>query len=100
MQKLSKEEWDQLDGLLGKHGFGGYYDMLECLKMIIADLEKVTNKKVYEPKDLHDAVTLITGLSMIAKEEMLKGKEQTKFCWKHKKIDCKECESKNEIKSF
>lgn len=31
--RLSKEDWDKLDDLLGKIGFGGYYDLLEVLKM-------------------------------------------------------------------
>ena len=36
--RLSKEDWDKLDTLLGKHGFGGYYDMVECLKSVAGDL--------------------------------------------------------------
>lgn len=34
MKRLSREDWDALDDLLGKHGYGGYYDFLECLKII------------------------------------------------------------------
>lgn len=30
--KLPYNDWDKLDDLLGKHGFGGYYDLVECLK--------------------------------------------------------------------
>lgn len=30
--RLPKEEWKKLDELLGKHGFGGYYDLVESLK--------------------------------------------------------------------
>ena len=37
---LSKEEWDQLDTLLGKHGFGGYYDLVECLKTVLSRITK------------------------------------------------------------
>ena len=36
--KLPYQEWDQLDTLLGKHGFGGYYDLVECLKVALAAL--------------------------------------------------------------
>jgi len=31
--RLSKEDWNKLDDLLGKMGFGGYYDLLEVLKI-------------------------------------------------------------------
>jgi len=34
MSRLPKEKWDQLDDLLGEHGFGGYYDLVESLKII------------------------------------------------------------------
>jgi len=30
--RLSKEDWNKLDELLGKIGFGGYYDLLEVIK--------------------------------------------------------------------
>lgn len=30
--RLSREDWNKLDDLLGKHGFGGYYDLVETLK--------------------------------------------------------------------
>ena len=36
--RLSKEDWNKLDDLLGKHGFGGYYDLIECLKMTLVEL--------------------------------------------------------------
>jgi len=36
--RLSREDWDKLDTLLGKHGFGGYYDLVECLRMVAGDL--------------------------------------------------------------
>lgn len=32
--RLSKKDWNKLDELLSKHGFGGYYDLIECLKDI------------------------------------------------------------------
>jgi len=36
--RLSREEWNQLDDLLGKHGYGGYYDLIEVLKMVLGNL--------------------------------------------------------------
>jgi len=36
--RLSRQEWDTLDNLLGKHGFGGYYDLMETLGMVCNDL--------------------------------------------------------------
>ena len=38
MTRLSKDDWNLLDDLLGRHGFGGYYDLVECLKMVAGDL--------------------------------------------------------------
>lgn len=31
---LSREDFEKLDDLFGKLGYGGYYDFLECLKEI------------------------------------------------------------------
>jgi len=31
---LSKEDFEQLDRLFQKMGYGGYYDFLECLKHV------------------------------------------------------------------
>ena len=36
--RLIKEDWEQLDTLLCKVGFGGYYDLIETLKMIVSNL--------------------------------------------------------------
>lgn len=32
MVRLSRDDWNLLDDLLGKHGWGGYYDLVEVLK--------------------------------------------------------------------
>ena len=45
MDRLSRKDWDELDRLLGLHGFGGYYDLVECLRMIAGDLG-ITNTGV------------------------------------------------------
>jgi hypothetical protein len=31
-KRLSKPEWNQLDMLLSKHGFSGYYDLVESIR--------------------------------------------------------------------
>jgi len=59
MSRLSKEEWNQLDNLLSKHGFGGYYDLLECLKMILCRVAKGKIKREEEIKDLKTVVELL-----------------------------------------
>ena len=38
MTRLSYEDWNTLDTLLSRHGFGGYYDLIECLKIVAGDL--------------------------------------------------------------
>ena len=64
--RLSKEEWSKLDGLLGKHGFGGYYDLVESLKTV---LERVGNGKLKKGwqekvKDLPNAVNLLLKVTV------------------------------------
>ena len=44
MTRLNKKDWDQLDDLIGKMSFGGYYDLMEFLKMPIKDLFMVLGK--------------------------------------------------------
>ena len=59
--RLSKEEWAKLDDLLGRHGFGGYYDLVECLK---TSLERVT--RLTDPgfcaDDVKDLPTVVKAL--------------------------------------
>ncbi|MDH5203276.1 MAG: hypothetical protein OEW69_08465 [Nitrospirota bacterium] len=60
MARLTKEEWKKLDELLSKHGFGGYYDLVECLKMA---LSKITGKKdLPEIRDLPTVVKLLMNV--------------------------------------
>lgn len=37
---LSKDDWAHLDTLLSKHGFGGYYDLVESLKIVLSRITK------------------------------------------------------------
>jgi len=69
MTRLSKEEWNLLDDLLGKIGFGGYYDMLEYLNMVASDLAKIAGKEVDKQRNLKDAITTISGLTIIIKRK-------------------------------
>lgn len=39
LTRLSQNDWDKLDELLGKHGFGGYYDLVECLKGVLSKFQ-------------------------------------------------------------
>ena len=66
VNRLTPEEWETLDDLIGKHGFGGYYDLLECLKMSIQDVLKALGKdKIKFPpiKDLPSAIHVLNLLS-------------------------------------
>ena len=59
-EHLTKEEWKQLDNLLSKHGFGGYYDLVECLKMV---LSRFTDKDVNFIRDLPTVVQALLFLT-------------------------------------
>ena len=65
---LPPDEWDLLDTLIGKIGFGGYYDLLECLNMIASDLAKIAGLEFNRQKTLCDAVTTISGLVTVIKK--------------------------------
>jgi len=60
---LSKEEWDQLDTLLGKHGFGGYYDLIECLKTVLSRI-----KKDLDLSKIKDLPAVVAALMKYSKE--------------------------------
>lgn len=59
MDRLSRKDWKELDRLLGLHGFGGYYDLVESLKMIAGSLA-ITNTGVelYPETDGLESMTL------------------------------------------
>lgn len=69
-KRLSKLEWNRLDDLLSKHGFGGYYDLVECLKMVLKRIGKGKLQEGWEKevKDLPTAVNLLMEVSKDAKE--------------------------------
>ena len=57
--RLSKEDWDKLDELLGRHGWGGYYDLVECLKIVAGDLGiTMTGIELYPEHDGGQSMSL------------------------------------------
>ena len=57
--RLSREDWDKLDELLGKHGWGGYYDLVECLKIVAGDLGiTMTGIELYPEHDGGQSMSL------------------------------------------
>ena len=72
--KLTKEEWEHLDSLLGKLGFGGYYDLMELLRQTASNLterflpseeQPKMNEQIMNEKDLKTLVTLVNYLSRV-----------------------------------
>jgi len=67
--KLNKKDWTELDRLLGKMGFGGYYDCIEVLRSATSKLAK--DKKltedfqdfIREEDDLQVLVLLVNQLA-------------------------------------
>lgn len=86
--KLSKTDWNKLDVLLNKHGFGGYYDLVESLKIVIRRVGKDVLKPNWdmEPLDLFEAVNVLMLLSncsdvlgqVIARARILTGEREKK----------------------
>jgi hypothetical protein len=72
MTKLSKEDWQQLDILLGKAGFGGYYDLIECLRMAALNLTIIDDIKtvISTEKDLQKMTQLLIMLSKNSKYQL------------------------------
>lgn len=62
---MNKEDWNKLDALLGKHGFGGYYDLVECLKIVLGRVGKGKLKDDWEnkTKDLYAVVHLLLNVT-------------------------------------
>ena len=61
--KLSKEDWQQLDMLLGKVGFGGYYDLVECLKIAITNIAPELVEPIRKESDIQTLITLLIKIS-------------------------------------
>ena len=78
--RLSREEWYQLDTLIGKHGFGGYYDLVECLNIMAENISKMTDPHmpVERQKSLSNAVLNVQGIIIIYQEQLRKKKAEQK----------------------
>lgn len=63
--RLPKEEWEELDRLLGKHGFGGYYDLVESLKVVLGRVENGKLERNWEDqmKSLPDVVNALLAVT-------------------------------------
>lgn len=64
---LSRTDFDKLDELLGKLGYGGYYDFLQCLKQIASRSGAIYLKKGDDilAWDVDDIKTIPEMMAMI-----------------------------------
>ena len=65
--RLSKEDWSKLDEILGRHGFGGYYDLVECLKTVIEKIGRDKLKSDWKEK-IRDLPTVVRLLLKVSEE--------------------------------
>ncbi len=73
MTLLQKQKWKELDALLSKTGFGGYYDLLECLKSAITNIieyfpfkdpmKEDFREELRGEKDLETVVQLLNAIT-------------------------------------
>lgn len=68
-RKLSKSEWNRLDELLGKHGFGGYYDLVESLKMVLEQIGEGKLKEGWQ-NEVKDLPTVVNLLLVVSKKKV------------------------------
>ena len=68
---MNRNEWERLDDLLNKEGYGGYYDLLELLKDYARRwyLDKFGSKDInvldniiQDIKTLHQATNLLSAI--------------------------------------
>ena len=73
---LSKEDFDKLDDLFSKMGYGGYYDFLQCLKSIASEIGAiyVMKKGDLQAWDLEDLKTISEVQSLITAWSLKIGK--------------------------
>ncbi len=80
---MNQKDWDKLDELLGKEGFGGYYDLCECIKMSIEDINKTINlittlKVSPEKASLKYLVRLLNEYSCLLRKRVAGEKSEPK----------------------
>lgn len=67
--KLNKKDFNVLDELLCKIGFGSYYDCIQVLKDAIYKLEPKLQCKLENETDLHIIVSLVYHLASKIKKK-------------------------------
>jgi len=67
--KLNKTDFDILDKLLVKIGFGSYYDCIETLRIIIYNIEPKLQYKLEKETDLLILIKLLYRLTHKLKED-------------------------------
>jgi hypothetical protein len=66
--QLKYNEWTELDALLSKMGFGGYYDVVEILKMSITNLKPEYAQDITQSKDIFELIHLLYLCSISRRE--------------------------------
>ena len=76
---MERKDWEELDRLLGLEGFGGYYDLVECLKDVarnwVTDVKKDLHNfeniisKIDDIKTIKSAVSFLHAFDRIRKQE-------------------------------
>jgi len=69
IMKLNRTDFDLLNDLLNKIGFGSYYDCIQLLKDAIYDIEPKLRGKMEKETDLHVIVMLINRIASKHKKE-------------------------------
>ena len=94
--KLNKQDFDVLDGLLSKIGFGSYYDCIQVLRDIIYKIaynfKPETRNNLENETDLYKIISLINRIASKNKRDL------NKLEFIFKKV--KESGTKNSIKQF
>lgn len=62
---MERKDWEELDRLLGLEGFGGYYDLIECLKDIARDWIADCKDNLGHFENLEMAVQKLDGIKTI-----------------------------------
>lgn len=85
--RLSKEDWDILDDILGKHGFGGYYDLVESLKGVLVKVARLADPSFCadDIKDLPSVVSALIAAADSAYADMVDAEFKEPDC------PCPEC---------
>jgi len=70
---MDYDDWEKLDDLLNKEGYGGYYDLLELLKSYIRhwyedkfgmDDTQALERHIQDIKTIHQATNMLTSIEL------------------------------------